>query len=147
MSINATFFACCGDIRTSQRSLNNCLGIGICWRFGKDSEDHAKIPRRHLKLRIVGINRHECWRLLDLPIQICANCLAIGCKKPGHQYLHAHIKEDMIKKKPVNLTLPEQLVQETKIQAVRENRTFSEIVEQLLKEYLESQTGRKKSKS
>jgi metal-responsive CopG/Arc/MetJ family transcriptional regulator len=53
----------------------------------------------------------------------------------------------MIKKKPVNLTLPENLVQETKIQAVRENRTFSEIVEQLLKEYLESQKRRKKSKS
>ena len=39
-------------------------------------------------------------------------------------------------KKPVNITLPEDLVQEVKIQAVRENTTFSQIVEELLREYL-----------
>jgi metal-responsive CopG/Arc/MetJ family transcriptional regulator len=50
-------------------------------------------------------------------------------------------------KKPINITLPEELIQETKIQAVRENRTFSQIVEQLLREYLEPQKGKKKAKS
>lgn len=49
-------------------------------------------------------------------------------------------------KKPVNLTLPEELVQEVKIQAVRENRTFSEIVETLLKDYLEKQARKGKKK-
>ena len=50
-------------------------------------------------------------------------------------------------KKPINITLPEELIQETKIQAVRENRTFSQIVEQLLIEYLERQKGKKKAKN
>jgi len=35
-----------------------------------------------------------------------------------------------------NITLPEDLVQEVKIQAVRDNTTFSQIVEELLREYL-----------
>ena len=49
-------------------------------------------------------------------------------------------------KKPVNITLPEKLVQDVKIQAVRENTTFSQIVEELLKEYLYGQK-RKGNKS
>ena len=47
-------------------------------------------------------------------------------------------------KKPINITLPEELIRDAKIQAVREDRTFSGIVEQLLIEYLEKQ--RKKPK-
>jgi hypothetical protein len=41
-----------------------------------------------------------------------------------------------VAKKPVNLTLPEELIQGVKIQAVLENRTFSEIVEEQLSAYL-----------
>ena len=51
-------------------------------------------------------------------------------------------------KKPINITLPEELLKEAKIQAVREDRTFSEIVEQVLREYLDRQVKVKvKSKS
>ena len=42
-------------------------------------------------------------------------------------------------KRAINITLPEELIRDTKIQAVREDRTFSDIVEQLLTEYLEKQ--------
>lgn len=59
--------------------------------------------------------------------------------------MYAHIKNTM-SKKPVNITLPEKLVQDVKIQAVRENTTFSQIVEELLKEYLYGQK-RKGNKS
>lgn len=43
----------------------------------------------------------------------------------------------MIKKK-VTTTLPPELFQQIKIQAVKENRTISEILEKLITEYLKS---------
>ena len=39
----------------------------------------------------------------------------------------------------LNLTLPEDLIEEMKIQAVKEKRAFSEIVEDLCREYLNRQ--------
>jgi hypothetical protein len=41
-----------------------------------------------------------------------------------------------MRKKPINITLPEKLIQDIKIQAVLENRTFSEIVTEQLAVYL-----------
>jgi metal-responsive CopG/Arc/MetJ family transcriptional regulator len=47
----------------------------------------------------------------------------------------------------LNLTLPEDLIEEMKIQAVKEKRAFSEIVEDLCREYLDRQKkGKGKSK-
>jgi metal-responsive CopG/Arc/MetJ family transcriptional regulator len=46
----------------------------------------------------------------------------------------------------LNLTLPDDLIEQIKIQAVKEKRAVSEIVEQLCREYLERQV-KVKSKS
>ena len=50
-----------------------------------------------------------------------------------------------MKKKAINITLPEDLLKEAKIQAVREDRNFSDIVEALLRDYLDKQKRKGKS--
>ena len=40
-------------------------------------------------------------------------------------------------KKPITFTLPDELIQQVKIAAVIENKTFSGITEELLRQYLE----------
>ena len=52
---------------------------------------------------------------------------------------------EIMRKKAINITLPEDLLKEAKIQAVREDRTFSEIVEDLLREYLDKTKRKGKS--
>jgi hypothetical protein len=53
----------------------------------------------------------------------------------------------VMKKKPLNLTLPEELIQEIKIQAVREKKTVSEIAEDLFRKHLDQQQKKVKGKS
>jgi plasmid stability protein len=43
--------------------------------------------------------------------------------------------------RPLNLTLDEELIEQVKLQAVRERRSVSEIVAELLREYLGAVTG------
>jgi hypothetical protein len=50
-------------------------------------------------------------------------------------------------KKPLNLTLPEELIDEIKIQAVREKRTVSEIAEGLFRKHLDQEQKKVKGKS
>jgi Family of unknown function (DUF6364) len=50
-------------------------------------------------------------------------------------------------KKPLNLTLPEELIEEIKIQAVREKKTVSEIAEDLFRKHLDQQQKRARGKS
>jgi hypothetical protein len=50
-------------------------------------------------------------------------------------------------KKPLNLTLPEELIEEIKIQAVREKKTVSEIAEDLFRRHLDQQQKRARGKS
>jgi hypothetical protein len=48
--------------------------------------------------------------------------------------------------KPFNLALEKELIAEIKIQAIREDRTVSEIATQLFREYLARQTKSKSGK-
>jgi CopG-like RHH_1 or ribbon-helix-helix domain, RHH_5 len=47
----------------------------------------------------------------------------------------------------LNLTLPPAMIEELKIQAVREKRAVSEIVEELCRQYLDRQKSKGKGKN